>query len=262
MDHQDYVEANREMWNKTARVHAKAYVSQLFERIKDPDFRTFDEVEEKLFEQIGLAGKAVTQLACNNGRELISVKKAGAGRCVGFDISDEFVDQAQELAKAGGVDVEFVRSDVYDIPPEFEGQFDLVYITVGVLGWLPDLGAMFDVISRLLKSDGQLFIYEMHPILNMYEAEKGLEVESSYFRTEPLFEEQGSDYFDPSQVVEGPSYWFPYKISDVISGCLDHGLQLTHFHEYDHDISMVYAAFEKLEKKPPLCFSLIARKTS
>jgi ubiquinone/menaquinone biosynthesis C-methylase UbiE len=260
MNHRDYVETNRRMWNKTARVHAKAYVGALFERITSPGFTTFDAVEQSLFRQIGLADKAVAQLACNNGRELISVKKAGAGRCVGFDISDEFIDQAKKLAGAGGADVEFVRVNVYDIPSEYNVQFDLVYITIGVFGWLPDIDGFFDVISRLLKPGGQLFIYEMHPILNMYEAEQGLEVVSSYFRTEPLFEERGPDYFDPSQVVEGASYWFQHKLSDVIGACLDHGLNLTHFREYDHDISMVYANFEKLEKKPPLSYSLIARK--
>ena len=260
MKRNDYTETNRRMWNETADVHAKAYVDRLFDAIAAPDFSTFDEVEKQLFARVCLAGKAVAQLGCNNGRELISVKKAGAGRCVGFDISDRFIEQAKRLADAGGAGVEFVRADVYDIPSDFDGQFDLVYITIGVLGWLPDLGAFFEVISRLLKTDGQLFIYEMHPILNMFEAEKGLEIDASYFRTEPFFTEKEPDYFDPSHVVDAASYWFPHKLSDIIGGCLDRGLSLTHFQEYDRDISMVFAAFERFEKKLPLSYSLIARK--
>lgn len=261
MKKRDYSETNRRMWNQTAGVHAKAYVDQLLERIKAPDFTTFDEVERRLFKEIGLSGKAVVQLACNNGRELISVKRAGADRCVGFDISEAFIEQGKQLAEAAGVEIELIRTSVYDIPAEFRGQFDLVYITVGVFGWLHDLDAFFVVVSSLLKPDGQLFIYEMHPILNMFEAENGLEIESSYFWTEPIFTEQDSDYFDPSQVVKAESYWFPHRLSDVVGGCIDHGLTLTHFREYDHDISMVYADFEKFEKKPPLSYSLIARKT-
>ena len=260
MKHRDHIETNRRMWNETADVHAKAYVDQLLERIKAPDFTTFDEIEKQLFARINLAGKTVAQLGCNNGRELISVKKAGAGRCVGFDISDNFIDQAKQLADAGGVDVEFVRTSVYDISSAFDDRFDLVYITIGVFGWLPDINAFFDVISRLLKAGGQLFIYEMHPILNMFDAKKGLQVDASYFRKEPFFDEQEPDYFDPSHIVDAASYWFPLKLSDVIGGCLDHGLSLTHFQEYDHDLSMVYAAFEKFENKPPLSYSLIARK--
>jgi ubiquinone/menaquinone biosynthesis C-methylase UbiE len=262
MQSSDYIEANRRMWNETADIHAQSHGAALQQRVQAPDFNTFDFVEKRIFEQIDLKGKDVIQLCCNNGRELISVKKAGAGRCVGVDVSDEFIAQGKLLAGLGDVDVDFVRSSVYDLGHHYDGQFDLVYITIGALGWLPDLDAFFAIVSRLLRVDGQLFIYEMHPILNMYEAETGLVIVESYFRNEPLVEEESPDYFDPSQVVKSVSYWFSHKLSDVIGGCLAHGFTLTHFKEYGHDISEVYAAFEHFEKKPPLCYSLVARKTA
>jgi ubiquinone/menaquinone biosynthesis C-methylase UbiE len=261
MQPDDYIEANRRMWNETAQVHARGYVTGLREQVKSPGFSTFDHVEKPLFARIGLAGKSVIQLACNNGRELISIKKAGAGRCVGVDISDGFIAQAQELARLGGVEVEFLALSVYDLPRSLDGQFDLVYITIGALGWLPDLDALFEIASRLLKGGGQLFIYEMHPILNMFNPDKGPVLEASYFRTEPFEEGEGPDYMDPSQVVKAVSYWFPHTLADVIGGCLKHGLAVSHFEEYGHDISMVFAAFERLEAKPPLSYSLLAVKT-
>ena len=260
MQRDDYIEANRKMWNERADIHAKGPVARLAERIQSPDFRTFDDVEKRIFAQIGLKDKAVIQLCCNNGRELISVKKAGAGLCVGVDVSDEFIAQGWQLARLGGVQVDFVRSSVYDLPHELEGEFDLVYITIGALGWLPDLDAFFEIVARLLKPAGQLFVYEMHPILNMFEADKGLVVEASYFQKEPFENRAEPDYLDPSQTVQSVSYWFPHTLSDIIGGCLKHGLALTHFEEYGHDISMEYAAFEDLPKKPPLSFSLVARK--
>ena len=260
MERDDYIEANRNMWNETADIHARGYVAGLVERIQAPDFSTFDDVEKRIFAQVGLKDKAVIQLGCNNGRELFSVKKAGAGRCVGVDVSDKFIVQGRQLASLGGVEVEFVRSSVYDLPRELDGGFDLVYITIGVLGWLPDLDAFFGVVSRLLRTDGQLFIYEMHPILNMFEGDKELTVEASYFQAEPFVDGEGPDYLDPTQIVKSVSYWFPHKLSDVIGGCLKHRLNLTHFDEYGHDISAVYAAFEQLAKKPPLSYSLLARK--
>ncbi len=264
----DYIEANRKMWNETAGVHAQFNLSRLQERVKSPDFSTFDEVEKRIFANIDLRDKAVIQLGCNNGRELISVKKAGAGRCVGIDISDNFIAQARQLASSGQVDMDFIRSSVYDLAHDFDGQFDLVYISIGFLGWLPDLNALFGIASRLLKDDGQIFIYEMHPILNMFNAEKGLVIDTSYFaresggQVEPFVEEASPDYLDPSQLVNAVSYWFPHKLSDVITACLEHHLSLTHFQEYAHDISEVYAQFEHFEKKLPLCYSLVARKTT
>ena len=260
MKQEDYTETNRRMWNLTAPIHAEAYVDKLMSRISDADYSSFDDIERQQFVQIGLEGKAVVQLACNNGRELISVKKAGAGRCVGFDISDEFIGQGQRLAQAAGVDVEFVRSSVYDIPADYDGQFDLVYITIGVFGWMPDVDDFFDVIVRLLRPGGLLFVYEMHPILNMFDAKKGLQVENSYFHKEPFYTDEEADFLNPSETVEASSYWFHHKLSDIIGSCLRHGLGLTHFEEYGHDLSMNYKAFQQFEKKPPLSYSLIARR--
>jgi ubiquinone/menaquinone biosynthesis C-methylase UbiE len=260
MQRDEYTEANRRKWNETAGVHASGYDEAFLRRLSSPEFSTFDEVETCIFGEIGLAGKAVIQLACNNGRELISASKAGAGRCVGVDISDKFIAQAREFAALAAVEVEFIRSSVYELPRSLDGEFDLVYVTTGVLGWMPDLEAFFDVAARLLKPDGQLFIYEMHPITNMYDGNHGLTPDASYFRVEPFADQNEPDYLHPDQVVSAVSYWFPHTLSDVIGGCLRHGLQLTHFEEYAHDISAVYASFEKLETKLPLCYSLVARK--
>lgn len=256
----DFIEANRKMWNETASIHATSFGAQLSERVKAPDFSTFDQVERRIFGQIDLRGKAVIQLGCNNGRELISVKKAGAGRCVGIDLSDAFIAQARQLASLADLEMEFERASVYDLPRALAGQFDLVYITIGVLGWLPDLEAFFAIVSGLLKPGGQLFIYEMHPVLDMFDAARGLEVIASYFRREPFVEQTSPDYLDPTQTVSAVSYWFPHTLADVIGGCLRHGLSLREFEEYGHDISAVYAAFEHFEHKPPLCYSLLAAK--
>jgi ubiquinone/menaquinone biosynthesis C-methylase UbiE len=260
MKHDVYAEANREMWNQTADVHAKAKLEGLLESIKSPDFTTFDEVEKTIFEKIGLKDKAVIQLSCNNARELISCKKAGAGRCVGVDISDKFLEQGKLLAKAGNVEIELVRTSVYDLSRDYDNSFDIVYVTIGALGWLQDIHAYFELVARLLKPGGQLFIYEMHPMLDMFDSETGLEIKHSYFKTEPYVVEEAPDYFDPSTVVSGTSYWFHHKLSDIISSCLNNSLSLTHFAEYDRDISNVYKVFESFETKPPLSYSLVAKK--
>ena len=254
------ISANKQSWNETASVHAATYVEDLKRRIAAPDFTTFDEIEQKIFAELGLDSKDVAQLSCNNARELIAVKKAGAARCVGFDISDKFIAQARELVEAAEVEVELVCTNVYDISHDFDASFDLVYVTVGALGWLPDLDAYFDVVTRLLKPDGLLFMYEMHPILNMYDAEKGLEPDASYFRTAPFVSEGEPDYLNPEAIVEAKSYWYPHRLADIVGGCLNKGLTLTHFQEYAHDISSNYKAFAELETVPPLCFSLVARK--
>jgi ubiquinone/menaquinone biosynthesis C-methylase UbiE len=175
-------------------------------------------------------------------------------------ISDKFIEQGRRLAQAGDVEIELVRSSVYDLSPDYDTSFDIVYVTIGALGWLQDIDAYFQLVARLLKPGGQLFIYEMHPMLDMFDSETDLEIKHSYFKTEPYVVDEAPDYFDPNTVVTGTSYWFHHKLSDIIGGCLNNGLSLTHFAEYEHDISSVYKAFESFETKPALSYSLVAQR--
>ncbi|MEZ4632031.1 MAG: class I SAM-dependent methyltransferase [Deinococcales bacterium] len=253
-------EANRKAWNETAAIHANITLKALLEGIQKPDYSTLDVIEEKIFAELGIQDKAIIQLSCNNGRELLSLKKRGAGRCMGVDISDDFIAQARELAKVGQLEAEFIRSDVYELKG-YDEAFDIVYITIGALGWLPDLKSYLALIQRLLRPGGHVFIYEMHPILDMFDPDKALNLQHSYFRTKPYVSSNDPDYMDPSQRVSETSYWFHHKLSDIIGGLAKEGLSLVHFCEYDHDISEVFKEFAKFEKRLPMCYSLVAEKT-
>ena len=248
------------MWNKTADVHERLKFNDVVTNLNTPDYLYLDATEQRILADIDVKTKAVAQLSCNNGRELLSIKKLGAGECVGFDISDKFIQQAQSLVELTGLNASFVRTDVYDISAEYTERFDVLYVTVGALGWLPDLGAYMAVVSRLLKPGGKLFIYEMHPILDMFDNDTGLTVKHSYFRTEPYVEDAAPDYYDPSQIVEGTSYWFHHKLSDIIGACITQGLILRLFEEHPHDLSMVFKAFQDFETKLPLSYALVAEK--
>jgi ubiquinone/menaquinone biosynthesis C-methylase UbiE len=257
---ESYAEINREMWNATADIHARVSLPKLLEAVQSPDFSTFDHIEKEIFSWLTLQGKNVAQLSCNNGCELISCKKAGAARCVGFDIAEKFIEQGKQLAKASNVEVEFVCTNIYDIGHDYDDCFEIIYVTIGALGWLQDLDAYFKIVNRLLKTGGSIFIYEMHPMLDMFDAETRLEIQHSYFKNDPYVVEEAPDYLDPSVNVALPSYWFHHKMSDIISGCLNHGLSIKHFQEHPHDISEVFKEFEKLETRPPMCYALVAQK--
>lgn len=261
-DTNDYTEANRRAWNETAELHEASQMPRLLAGFADPDFSTLDAVEREVFAAIGVRGKRVAQPSCNNGRELLSVLRFGAETGVGFDIADRAIAQARRLAEVAGLSerAEFVRSDVYRIPARYHADFDIVYVTIGALGWLPDLDAWFALVARLLRPGGHLFLYEMHPMLDMFDAETGLEVKRSYFFDRPLESSDDPDYYQPDKIVAATSYWFPHTMSDVIGGCLRHGLTLERFEEYGHDLSMVFRAFEDFENKPAMSYALVARK--
>jgi ubiquinone/menaquinone biosynthesis C-methylase UbiE len=267
MNTTDFTEANRAAWNETAPIHAAQNLEELLENFREPGYSCLHKpFEVERLQALKLEGKSVAQLCCNNGRELISVKNLfKSGRCVGFDISDDFIAQARAINTAANQDVEFVRVNVLEIPESFNTQFDLVYITIGALGWLPDLKVFLQTVSRLLNPGGNIFIYEMHPMLDMFDtienAKKNpLELKHSYFKNTPYIETGGLDYYGGSSYESKPMYWFHHKLSSVIGGLIRAGLQITAFDEFDFDISNVFPHFETLEIKPPMCYILEAKK--
>ena len=141
MDRARYVAANRAAWEASAPLHRRgASWQRLAEGFARPGFSCLDAVETEALTREGVAGKAVAQLCCNNARELLSVKSMGAGRCVGFDQADAFLEQGRELAEIAGLELELVSGDVYAVPARFDAAFEIVLVTIGVFGWLPDFG--------------------------------------------------------------------------------------------------------------------------
>ncbi|WP_429973585.1 hypothetical protein [Enterococcus sp. AZ163] len=57
----------------------------------------------------------IGQLPCNNERKLLSLMKLGAQKAVGFDISDNAIQEAKHLAEIAKVDAIFERMNILDI---------------------------------------------------------------------------------------------------------------------------------------------------
>jgi len=267
MDAEDYINANRKAWNEAAAVHSRARGREFLDKIKAPGYSALDGTVTGKLRQIGFEGKAIVQPCCNNGRECISLRNMGSGPVTGFDISDEAIAEACEFNKIAGSDCEFVRSDVMDIGKQYFGKFDIVFITIGALTWLPDLPKFFKIVSSLLKPDGHLLIYEMHPFLYTipcldepnFDADNPYKIAYSYFKTDAWVTDNGLDYVGRSKYQSSPAYSFTQKMSDIINAVVKNGLMIEELNEYAHDISEIYPFLEK-EQKLPLSFILIGKK--
>ena len=258
------ISANREAWNEVASRHRDAAWNRTAKAFHDPKYRSLDSTETAHLEQIGVRKKAIAHLCCNSGVELISIARMGAARCVGFDISSEFIAQARELSqKAGAKLCQFIEVDIHAIPETFNANFDLIYLSAGTLGWMPNLRDFFKVARRLLKPSGQMYIYEMHPILGMFgvSREEGTKLLRSYFQTEPIVE-SGLDYLGKTQYEGKPTYWFHHKLSDVFASLLELGFKILTFEELPHDVSGELEHLEQLSPRLPLSFCLVAELTS
>ena len=255
--------ANLAAWEDAAPIHGRQNQAELLDAFRTSGFSCLDPIETKCLQTIGVKGKDIAQICCNNGRELLSVKNMGAARCVGFDGAQGFIDQGRELAKAANLEVEFVCTDIYDIDERFALNFDLVTITIGVLGWMPDLERFFSVVANLIKPGGALFIYEQHPILDMIEpgnADAPIVWELSYFNKEPYVETDGLDYYGGEQYDAKPATSFSNTMAEIIMAGIDNGLAVEHFEEFPHHISNTWWNVEKSGLGLPMCYTLIMRK--
>jgi hypothetical protein len=50
-------------------------------------------------------------------------------------------------------------------------------------------------------------------------------------------------------------------MSEILGNFIVHGFNITHFLEYSYDISGGGEFLSKQENRPPMCFSLTAKKT-
>lgn len=259
-----FTRANREAWDEAASVHRRINQARLLEGFSKPGYNTLDEHCLDRLKEIGVQGKSVAQLCCNNGRELLSLKNLGAGHCVGFDASAAFIEQARELASASGhTGIEFVTTDVYEIPPEKTGPYDIVMTTIGVIGWMPDLEGFFDVLGRLTRPGGHVFIEETHPVLLMYEESEADEpsyLKYSYFKEDPFVETTGLDYYERTKYASKPHYSFQHTLADIMMAAINVGFVLRHFSEFGYNISEFCADLERAEAKPPMGMTMVWQK--
>jgi SAM-dependent methyltransferase len=114
-----------------------------------------------------LFGRDVLHLQCHLGTETIEFARRGARSVVGLDFSSEAVRHARGIAERAGVEVEYVRANVYDAGQAMLGRtFDVIYTGKGALCYLPDLPSWASLVAGLLNPGGICYLVEFHPLLN------------------------------------------------------------------------------------------------
>jgi SAM-dependent methyltransferase len=120
-------------------------------------------------EELGdVAGKDLLHLQCHFGLDTLGWARLGAW-VTGADFSERAIAQARALAAETGLDATFIVSDVADLPAALEGDFDLVFTSFGVLGWLPDVPRWADVVAHFVRPGGRFYIAEAHPFAQVFD---------------------------------------------------------------------------------------------
>jgi tRNA (mo5U34)-methyltransferase len=118
-----------------------------------PSFK-FRRFADALPEDLG--GRSVLDVGCNAGFYAIEMKKRGAGRVLGIDSDDRYLEQARLASDAlGFADIEYTNLSVYDVGALNE-KFDWV-IFMGVLYHLRHPLLALDLIREHVAGDRMLF---------------------------------------------------------------------------------------------------------
>ena len=227
---------NRELWDAWTKIHvASAFYDVASFRNGERPIRVADYEREEVG---SVEGKSLLHLQCHFGLDTLSWARLGA-TVTGIDFSAEAIEAARRLAVDVKIPATFLVSDLYRLPDVLHEQFDIVYTSCGVLGWLPDIAGWGRVAAHFVRPGGFLYVTEVHPVAQVFEnegVEPGeLRLAYPYWsHPEPLrFDVKGS-YADPEAPTEGlVEYGWDHSLGEILTSLADAGLRLEFLHEFD-----------------------------
>ncbi|PTM11600.1 MAG: SAM-dependent methyltransferase [Bacteroidetes bacterium] len=224
-----YFETNKATWNEKVNIHAK---SEMY------DLDAFKNGKSSLmsYEQKALGdvkGKSLLHLQCHFGQDTLSWSRLGA-KCVGVDLSDAGINLAKELNDELKQDASFICCNVLDTLEHVKDQFDIVFTSYGVIGWLPDLKPWGKMIAEKLNSGGVFYMVEFHPIVWMFDYLDGKPVmKYGYMQDQAIYEEYEGTYADQDSKMISKEYGWNHGLSEVVNALTEAGLHIEYLNEHN-----------------------------
>ena len=269
----DSFAANQRLWDAWTAVHAQGEFYDLAGfreggiRLRDAEIAAVGDVR----------GRTLLHLQCHFGIDTLSWARLGA-RVTGIDFSPAGIRLAREIAADIGIeDARFIESNVYELPQRLDGEFDVVYTSRGVLGWLPDIRGWARVVAHFLAPGGTFFITEAHPVFNAFQDEGvapgELRLTYPYWEhPDPLVFDVKGSYADPdADFGDQKLHGWDHGLGEIVTALIEAGLRIESLEEHPF---LEWAADFLVETEPgsgrfvlppgpgelPLSFSLRATK--
>ena len=243
----DVYALNKENWDERTRLHTgtKYYDNG---RFRDPLFSALGDAEELQVRQLmppaiesrlGEYRTRMLHLMSHLGHDTVSLHRMGYD-VAGVDFSLASGVEATELSlRYASGKVKFNVYNVIDLPDPLEPRmrFDYIYMSNGVLTWLPFLDKLVQNIDKWLRPGGVFHITERHPALAMFpemvDIEDGLPAP-----IRPYFDHSGdirrADHsYVGDCVMETPYKTYRHTLADIITPFIRHGYKIEKFAEND-----------------------------
>ena len=141
----------------------------------------------------------------------------------------------------------FICSDVYDLPNVLHTQYDVIYMSYGVLCWLSNLKKWAKILHNLLAPGGMFYIVDLHPFTNMLSYE--MQIAFRYFDKGPDIDDSKGTYTDWTAPIKGETYLWSHTMSDIINALLRQGLGLEFIHEFPYTMYDQFPGFMEVNDK-------------
>jgi 2-polyprenyl-3-methyl-5-hydroxy-6-metoxy-1,4-benzoquinol methylase len=228
MENDKYFDVNKDAWNKRTIVNKASafYDVAAFKAGKS----SLNPLEKNSLGDV--SGKSLLHLQCHFGMDTLSWAREGA-TVTGIDLSDEAISTAKQLSSELNIPAEFICCNVYDTLEHITQQYDIVFTSYGVIGWLPDLNRWAEIISKALKPGGIFFLAEFHPVVWMFDDDFKF-IKYPYHDEAVITETQTGTYADRNAPIEYKEYSWNHSLSEVLTALLQNGLTIQQFEELNY----------------------------
>ncbi len=264
-------EANRRWWEAAVPVHLASDFYDVDGWLADGRGPRPREVEA-----LGdVAGLDLVHLQCHFGKDTLAWARAGA-TVTGLDFSEAAIAAARDLAERAGLAdrADFVCAPVAEATSALGGRsFDVVYVSLGALCWLPSVDEWAEQVAGLLRPGGRLFLHETHPV-SMALADDDLTLVYSYFEdVAPYADNHAGSYADQSATEALPgdtTFEWNHGLGEIIGSLIGRGLRIDRLDEHPWTSSQRFPWLVKVAEegfvipegrlRVPLSFTLVATK--
>jgi len=222
------IESNKHAWGQLSKDHYINFKQWLLDGSYELNKHIKNEVGD-------LSKKHIIHLQCNIGADTLLLAKMGAS-AVGVDLVPDNIFYAKKLAKDIGIsNASFIESDIMEFMEKHNEKYDVVFVSEGAIGWLPDLKKWGETIRHLLKDDGYCYIFDSHPFFMMLDPDKLenkiTDIKYPYFCKEPDVDDAIGGYASDLK-YDVQAYFWMHTVSDIINALTSAGLHIEYFNEF------------------------------
>jgi ubiquinone/menaquinone biosynthesis C-methylase UbiE len=217
----DYVAVNREQWTRANADYTDAAARGAWER-EEVLWGQWHRPDSEFGALADVVGKDVVELGCGTGYFGAALKRRGARRVVGVDITPAQLETARRMNEEFGLGLEFLEENAEhtSLPDD---SFDLVVSEYGASIWC-DTRLWIAEASRLLRRGGELVFMRGSTLRNLCTSDDGATADRLLFPQRGFFridwqegDEAGTEFHAPTM--------------EMFQILRENGFELIDFHE-------------------------------